>query len=409
MILILKTDIMDPVMQCTTFPCHSESLKRFLFHFSRRSTRFYRLSHSEIVDIEKVAVCSSLRLPNNKCALIECKDRSTNACTGRYRTNWRSTVLTYIDTRPNGDAIRKAHFGIKKRSDSFDIGRDLELIYSIIDACQDQAQKWGSHRKAYNKERCSTSSRAIDWLSDTDEEIDEKSDAHLQLHGNESRSVETDDSNVTPGSPDSVINVFRNDQNDVELVESLEDELVDLESDKADFQHVESAFARMCECQEQLKNDTVCKEKASNVFRKEREQYFEIQDLKAQLQDKNIAISELKKLIEKYKGKSVDTKFDKPFVVRHPNAQRILKPSVLGKPASFSDSLERKYFAKKKSVLKTNESEGLSKPANPQNLPQTAKTLRKTLIGLQNALGDYAEIHANLFLNFISYIYHKQN
>ncbi|GJT11873.1 hypothetical protein Tco_0858915 [Tanacetum coccineum] len=71
MIMILKTDIMDPVMQCTTLPSHSESLKRFLFHFSRRSTRFYRLSHSEIVDIEKVAVRSSLRLPNNKCALIE--------------------------------------------------------------------------------------------------------------------------------------------------------------------------------------------------------------------------------------------------------------------------------------------------------------------------------------------------
>ncbi|GKE23811.1 hypothetical protein Tco_1435323 [Tanacetum coccineum] len=65
----------------------------------------------------------------------------------------------------------------------------------------------------------------------------------------------------------------------------------------------------------QLNTDTVCREKASNVFRKEREQYFEIQDLKAQLQDMNIAISELKKLIEKCKGKSVDTKFDKPFVV----------------------------------------------------------------------------------------------
>nr|GEX57793.1 Gag-Pol polyprotein [Tanacetum cinerariifolium] len=38
------------------------------------------------------------------------------------------------------------------------------------------------------------------------------------------------------------------------------------------------------------KNDTVCNEKASNVFRKEREQYFKIQDLKAKLQDKNIAI-----------------------------------------------------------------------------------------------------------------------
>ncbi|GJX94583.1 hypothetical protein Tco_0349169 [Tanacetum coccineum] len=34
------------------------------------------------------------------------------------------------------------------------------------------------------------------------------------------------------------------------------------------------------QCQEQMKNDTVCKEKASNVFQKEREQYFEIQDLK---------------------------------------------------------------------------------------------------------------------------------
>ncbi|GJS17949.1 retrovirus-related pol polyprotein from transposon TNT 1-94 [Tanacetum coccineum] len=64
------------------------------------------------------------------------------------------------------------------------------------------------------------------------------------------------------------------------------------------------------------------KEKASNVFRKEREQYFEIQDLKAQLQDKHIAISELKKLIEKWKGKSVDTKFDKPSIVRLPDAQR---------------------------------------------------------------------------------------
>ncbi|GJV29240.1 hypothetical protein Tco_1385688 [Tanacetum coccineum] len=44
------------------------------------------------------------------------------------------------------------------------------------------------------------------------------------------------------------------------------------------------------QCQEQMKNDTVCNEKASNVYLKEREQYFEIQDLKAQLQDKNIAI-----------------------------------------------------------------------------------------------------------------------
>ncbi|GJV06549.1 hypothetical protein Tco_1344205 [Tanacetum coccineum] len=89
------------------------------------------------------------------------------------------------------------------------------------------------------------------------------------------------------------------------------------------------------QCQEQIKNDIVCKEKASIVFLKKREQYFKIQDLKAQLQDKNISISELKKLIEECKGKYVETKFDKPSVVRQPNAQRIPKPSVLGKPTPF--------------------------------------------------------------------------
>ncbi|GJR38226.1 retrovirus-related pol polyprotein from transposon TNT 1-94 [Tanacetum coccineum] len=55
-------------------------------------------------------------------------------------------------------------------------------------------------------------------------------------------------------------------------------------------------------CKVQMKNDKVCKEPASNVFQKKCEQYHKIQDLKAQLQDKNIAISELKKLIEKCKG-----------------------------------------------------------------------------------------------------------
>nr|GEW08856.1 hypothetical protein [Tanacetum cinerariifolium] len=110
----------------------------------------------------------------------------------------------------------------------------------------------------------------------------------------------------------------------------------------------------------------------NNSLDSAREQYIEIQDLKAQLQDNNISISELKKLIEKGKGKSVETKFDKPSVVRQPNAQRIPKPSVLGKPAPFSYSLERRCFSKTKSVPKTNVSEGLSKPVTAQTLPQTA-------------------------------------
>ncbi|GJW14797.1 hypothetical protein Tco_0018930 [Tanacetum coccineum] len=61
---------MDPVIRCTTLPSYSRSLKGFLFHFSRRSIHFYRLSHSELDDIEKVAVRSSLRLPKTKNALL---------------------------------------------------------------------------------------------------------------------------------------------------------------------------------------------------------------------------------------------------------------------------------------------------------------------------------------------------
>ncbi|GJS82312.1 hypothetical protein Tco_0748853 [Tanacetum coccineum] len=183
---------------------------------------------------------------------------------------------------------------------------------------------------------------------------------------------------------------------DLKYVESLEDELDELESDKVEFSNMYDMLLQEC-----VSKDVMCSylqsssdldeitklqclylhkvrecdclaQKLSEQTEFEREQYFEIQDLKAQLQDKNIAISELKKLIEKWKGKSVDTKFDKPSVVRQPNAQRIPKPSVLGKPTPFSNSLERINFAKKRSVLKTNESEGLSKPVTLQNLPQTA-------------------------------------
>nr|GEV24838.1 integrase, catalytic region, zinc finger, CCHC-type, peptidase aspartic, catalytic [Tanacetum cinerariifolium] len=47
--------------------------------------------------------------------------------------------------------------------------------------------------------------------------------------------------------------------------------------------HSISLETALQKCKEQVKNDIVCNEKALNVFRKEREQYFKIQDLKAQL------------------------------------------------------------------------------------------------------------------------------
>ncbi|GKB77489.1 hypothetical protein Tco_0944384 [Tanacetum coccineum] len=85
------------------------------------------------------------------------------------------------------------------------------------------------------------------------------------------------------------------------------------------------------QCQEQIKNDKAFKENWSKGFLKEHEQYFEIQDLKAQLQDKGIAVSELKKLIEKMKGKSVETKFEKSSVIRQSNAFKSQRQLVLAR------------------------------------------------------------------------------
>nr|GEZ22482.1 hypothetical protein [Tanacetum cinerariifolium] len=209
---------------------------------------------------------------------------------------------------------------------------------------------------------------------------------------------------------------------DLKYVESLEKEIDELEYDKADFSNMYDlliqkyvskdrmcsylhflsdldALAKLqclymykvkeCEClaiklSKQTKNaskeDTVRKENGSNVFLKEREQYQEIQDLKAQLQDNNIAISELKKLVEKCKGKSIETHFDKPYVVQQPNAQRIPKPSVLGKLTPFSNSPEVRFVSKKELVNKTNVLDGSSKQVTQQILPQNRKQAGNNLL-----------------------------
>ncbi|GJW06645.1 hypothetical protein Tco_1569068 [Tanacetum coccineum] len=83
-----------------------------------------------------------------------------------------------------------------------------------------------------------------------------------------------------------------------------------------------------------------------------------------------MVISELNKLIETLKGKYVDTKFEKPSVVRQPNVFRFQKPSVLGKSTPFSNSLEKKDFSKTESGIRTNVTQDLLKPVTPQILLQ---------------------------------------
>nr|GEW18881.1 hypothetical protein [Tanacetum cinerariifolium] len=101
------------------------------------------------------------------------------------------------------------------------------------------------------------------------------------------------------------------------------------------------------------------------------------EDLKAQLQDKGIVISELKKLIEKLKGKSVDTKFEKSSVIQQPNAFKSQRLLVLGKPTTFSNSFVRKDFSKSKSVTQNNVSNDFSKPVTAQTLPPNKQSILK--------------------------------
>nr|GEV29075.1 integrase, catalytic region, zinc finger, CCHC-type, peptidase aspartic, catalytic [Tanacetum cinerariifolium] len=133
------------------------------------------------------------------------------------------------------------------------------------------------------------------------------------------------------------------------------------------------------QCKEKIKNDMSFKVNKSKDFCKEHEQYIEIQDLKAQLQEKGIVISELKKLIEKQKGKYMDTKFEKASVIRQPNAFNSQRPSVLGKPTTFSNSFVRKDFSKSTSVTQTHVSNDFSKPITAQTLPSNMKSILKNM------------------------------
>ncbi|GJT46526.1 gag-pol polyprotein [Tanacetum coccineum] len=78
------------------------------------------------------------------------------------------------------------------------------------------------------------------------------------------------------------------------------------------------------------------------------------------------------KYVESLEDEIDELEFDKAEFSNMYDMLLIPKPSVLGKPAPFIDSLDRNHFVKKTSVSKTNESEGLSKPVTLQNLPQTA-------------------------------------
>ncbi|GKC51063.1 hypothetical protein Tco_1073808 [Tanacetum coccineum] len=171
---------------------------------------------------------------------------------------------------------------------------------------------------------------------------------------------------------------------DLKYVESLEKEVDELESDKAEFSNMYDMLLQEC-----VSNDVMCSylhslsdldahaelqclyvhkvkecECLAQKLSKQtefvsKEVYNELlrsfaklekhsislelalqQYLKGQLKDKNIAISELNKLIEKMKGKSVDTNFEKQSIFGKPPLQPIRNQPV---PQVRKSSLPKPY------------------------------------------------------------------
>nr|GEU56001.1 copia protein [Tanacetum cinerariifolium] len=242
-----------------------------------------------------------------------------------------------------------------------------------------------------------------DWLEDTDEEIAEQElEAHYsymaKIQEVPTADTSTDSEPLEQVQNDTGYNLFANDlqhseeskytclmplalkiQNDsfifvhelkqemhadLKYIESLEKEIDELESDKAEFSNMYDMIL-----QESVSNDVMCSyllslsdldalaelqclfihkvkecdylaqklskqtDSVSKEVHTELLQRFakvEKHSISVEIALKNVKNSELKKLIEKGKGKYVETKFDKPSVVRQPNAQQIPKPSVLG-------------------------------------------------------------------------------
>ncbi|GJX75933.1 hypothetical protein Tco_0322744, partial [Tanacetum coccineum] len=94
---------------------------------------------------------------HNNIMVAGSRDRPPMLATGRY-AQWQSRFLRYIDTRPNGDALRKcilevetilnrspenkAHFESEKEAIHLLLTGIRDEIYSTVDACKTAHEMW---------------------------------------------------------------------------------------------------------------------------------------------------------------------------------------------------------------------------------------------------------------------------
>ncbi|GJV46211.1 hypothetical protein Tco_1430747 [Tanacetum coccineum] len=224
----------------------------------------------------------------------------------RY-SQWRSRFLRYIDTKPNGEGLRKSILSgpyVPSTVLVQAVASKRDDIYSTVDACKIANEMWIAIERLQQGESLNVQ--------------DVKTNLFWEFGKFTSRDGE---------SMDRIITWFHKLIND---------------SDKEQL----ASYYNASEC-------SISSTASTRMVK---------------------ICDDLKETHEKTdKGKSVETQFDKPSVVRQPNAQRIPKPSVLGKPTPFSNSPEMRSFQTKQSVNKTNVSDGSSKQVTQQNLPQNRK------------------------------------
>nr|GEU68284.1 retrovirus-related Pol polyprotein from transposon TNT 1-94 [Tanacetum cinerariifolium] len=124
------------------------------------------------------------------------------------------------------------------------------------------------------------------------------------------------------------------------------------------------------QCQEKIKNDKSFKENQLKEFCKEREQYFEIHDLKAQLQDKGIAIRVIS-----------PTSVSRPQLKSNQLEDRVMLNNSQGKKQEVEDHRRNVKFSKNKtSVTACNDSLN----AKTLNVNFVCATCRKCVLNVKH-------------------------